>query len=768
MFSAIVKSIVASLFLWLFFPPSNSLAQCNDWEKLIAYDNVYVSDIERDRFGNLYAVGWFNAPNFIIDGVSIPLYGDFSVFILKFNRDFSLQWARSAGNNGLDMAYAIELDNEDKPVIAGYFLSTSIQFDCITLYSASRAELFLVKYNTDGDVLWARGTSGLEDGFWADISITRTNSIVLTSTFVTGSVAFDGKSVHGTGGYDSFVASLTASGEVTWMRSFGGADGLEPDYITGIDTDSDENIVVTGFFESEFMVFDDFKIPRQTVSENFFIAKLTRQGDVLWAKGAQAAVDNSGWDIGVDKDDNIYVVGRFVGGDTKFDQTSLPNAGDSDVFVVQYDPDGSVLQGRSFGGPEFDAAQKLAFDNVGAIVVSGYFYSYSLSFDSYTLTKPEFQSDLFVATLNNTLETECIKQVSGAGEGEVNSLVVDRAGNIWLVANNLLDPNEMNFDGIFTSTRHSMIAAAGDNGAFDPSEPGISFFNIDLGPDVDTCPGEPITLDAGEYCNAVYTWNDGSQDHILIADKPGTFWVSVRWRGTTAQDTITIRTPPRLQVDLGDDVEICEHTNFSFNVTQSGSASYEWSDGVTAPVRAVHEPGLYWVKVQGECEAAYDSVSINVKGMPQLDLGKDLVLCGVNSIIIGKEISGAESYLWQDNSTSPTLVISTSGIYEQTVGNECGKVSDEIRVTFVDRGSVIIPNVVTDDGNLRNDKFILPEVLGQDVSLTIFNRWGNAVFSSDHYENNWPDSHLATGIYYYLLKGDCFQQDFHGSVQLLR
>src|SRR5690606_41066188 len=134
MFSAIVKSIVASLFLWLFFPPSNSHAQCNDWEKLIAYDNVYVSDIERDRFGNLYAVGWFNAPNFIIDGVSIPLYGDFSVFILKFNRDFSLQWARSAGNNGLDMAYAIELDNEDKPVIAGYFLSTSIQFDCITLY----------------------------------------------------------------------------------------------------------------------------------------------------------------------------------------------------------------------------------------------------------------------------------------------------------------------------------------------------------------------------------------------------------------------------------------------------------------------------------------------------------------------------------------------------------------------------------------------------------------------------------------------------------
>lgn len=768
MFSAIVKSIVASLFLSLFFLTSNSLAQCNNWEKLIAYDKVYVSDVERDRFGNLYAVGWFDAPNFVIDGITIPLYGDYSVFIIKFDKDFSLQWARSVGNNSIDLAYAIELDNEDNPVIAGYFFSSSIQFDCITLHNASRSELFLVKYSTDGNVLWARGTSGLEDGFWADISVTNTNSIVLTSTFLTGNVAFGGKTVQGAGGYDSFVASLTASGEVIWMRSFGGAGDLTPDYITAVDTDSDENILVTGYFESEFMVFDNFLIPRQTVSENYFVAKLTKYGDAIWAKGAQAAVDASGSDIGVDEDDNVYVVGRFYGGDTKFDQVSLPNIGDADIFVVQYDPNGSVLQGKSFGGTEFDAAQKLAFDNAGNVVVAGYFYSYSLTFDSYILTKPEFQSDLFVVTLNSTLGTACLKQVSGAGESDLRSLSIDRADNTWLVIANILGHDETNFDGIFSSTQLSMIAAIGDSDSFDPSQPGISDFDINLGNDIETCLGEAITLDAGEYCNAVYIWNDGSQDHFLVTDEPGTFWVRVEWQGKVAQDTIVINILPPPQVNLGDDVEICSNTDVSFDVTQAENATYEWSDGSVSPAYTAHEPGLYWVKVQGECEAVYDSVFINVKEVPQIDLGKDIVLCGETSFSIGKEIPDAESYLWDDNSTSPTLVVNTSGIYKQTVRNKCGETNDEIRVTFVSLDGIIIPNVVTDDGDSKNDKFLLPDVLRRDASLTIFNRWGNAIFRTNHYQNDWPDSHLATGVYYYLLKGNCFQREFHGSIQLLR
>jgi hypothetical protein len=763
-----IKGIVGLLFLHLFFLSPNSHAQCNDWERLIAYDKVYVSDVERDRFGNLYAVGWFDAPNFVIDGISIPLYGDYSVFILKFDKDFSLQWARSAGNNSIDLANAIELDNEGNPVIAGYFFSTSIQFDCITLYNTSRSELFLVKYNSDGDVLWAHGTAGLEDGFWADISITNTNSIVLTSTFVTGNVAFGGKTVQGAGGYDSFVASLTASGDVTWMRSFGGAGGLTPDYITAVDTDSDENIVVTGYFESDFMVFDNFMIPKQTVSENYFVAKLTRHGDALWAKGAQAAVDASGSDIGVDEDDNIHVVGRFYGGDTKFDQVSLPNAGDGDIFVVQYDPHGFVLQGKSFGGPEFDAAQKLAFDNAGNIVVSGYFYSYSLTFDSYTLTKPEFQSDLFVVTLNSTLGAACLKQVSGAGESDLSSLIIDSADNTWLVIANVLGYDETNFDGIFSSTQLSMIAAIGDNDSFDPSQPGISAFDINLGNDIDTCISEAITLDAGEHCKAVYTWNDESHDRFLITDKPGTFWVEVEWQGKIAQDTITIRTPPPLQVDLGDDVEICNNMNVSFDVTQTGDATYEWSDGSVSATHTIGQQGLYWVKVQGECEAVYDSVFIYVKGVPRIDLGKDTVLCGETSFSIGTEIPGAASYLWQDNSTAPTLVVNSSGTYKQTIQSKCGAANDEIIVTFVSLEGIIIPNVVTDDGDSRNDKFLLPDVLRGDASLTIFNRWGDAIFRTDHYQNDWPDSHLATGVYYYLLKGNCFQREFHGSIQLLR
>jgi gliding motility-associated-like protein len=63
------------------------------------------------------------------------------------------------------------------------------------------------------------------------------------------------------------------------------------------------------------------------------------------------------------------------------------------------------------------------------------------------------------------------------------------------------------------------------------------------------------------------------------------------------------------------------------------------------------------------------------------------------------------------------------------------------------------PNVITPNGDGINDIFEI-ENLPENTEVIILNRWGNVVFSSDNYQNNWDGKdtsgkELVDGVYTY-------------------
>jgi gliding motility-associated-like protein len=58
---------------------------------------------------------------------------------------------------------------------------------------------------------------------------------------------------------------------------------------------------------------------------------------------------------------------------------------------------------------------------------------------------------------------------------------------------------------------------------------------------------------------------------------------------------------------------------------------------------------------------------------------------------------------------------------------------------------LILPNVITPNGDGKNDAFVIP-VSGS--SLQVYNRWGKQVFQASDYQNNWGES-IANGTYFY-------------------
>ena len=82
-----------------------------------------------------------------------------------------------------------------------------------------------------------------------------------------------------------------------------------------------------------------------------------------------------------------------------------------------------------------------------------------------------------------------------------------------------------------------------------------------------------------------------------------------------------------------------------------------------------------------------------------------------------------------------------------------------------------IPNVITPNSDGLNDLFEI-ENLPENTELIILNRWGNAVFSSSNYQNNWDGKNtsgkdLVDGVYYYKIKTMAGKVS-HGFIHLTR
>jgi len=98
--------------------------------------------------------------------------------------------------------------------------------------------------------------------------------------------------------------------------------------------------------------------------------------------------------------------------------------------------------------------------------------------------------------------------------------------------------------------------------------------------------------------------------------------------------------------------------------------------------------------------------------------------------------------------------------------------------------NLMIPNVITPNGDSKNDKFEIKEKISDknykeidllevylSNELVIVDRWGKKVFDQTNYKSgDWDGANLSDGVYYYVFKGiGQYGNDiFHGSVTILR
>jgi gliding motility-associated-like protein len=180
----------------------------------------------------------------------------------------------------------------------------------------------------------------------------------------------------------------------------------------------------------------------------------------------------------------------------------------------------------------------------------------------------------------------------------------------------------------------------------------------------------------------------------------------------------------------------------------------------TLPDRTlVKETGRYYatLKTQRGCDSIlYFNVKV-LKSPSLLTTSPDTCL-NAASVIQLRALEGYDTYWWNNIPTDrPFTEVHTPGNYTVRVENKCGSKTDTIVVYASCQNPVYFPNAFTPNGDLLNDILKVPDLNKNKLRrLTIFNRWGQLVFSTTKPGSGWDGTMRGApqpaGVYVYFLE----------------
>lgn len=215
-----------------------------------------------------------------------------------------------------------------------------------------------------------------------------------------------------------------------------------------------------------------------------------------------------------------------------------------------------------------------------------------------------------------------------------------------------------------------------------------------------------------------------------------------------------------LDVDLGEDVSLCDQSSFILEAAPEPSGkTFLWNTGETTSSIHITSPGTFSVTVIEGCQQDADTIQVSfVKSPSSFSLGEDEVLCRLEPRVLKPDLEAEGlSFTWQDGSRAPSFEVTDFGTYWLKAENACGSSVDSISFEKKVLEEFISYNFMSPDNqDALNQVFVLDESL-RGTYLTVFNRWGKPVFESPEYQNNWNGEGLPAGIYFYTVRGECFE-----------
>ncbi len=400
----------------------------------------------KDASGNYYITGYTYSSVINFESLMLGSAGNADIIVAKYSSNGNLLWARIAGGAGEDKGQCITVDNDNNLYVAGYFSSPTITFGGYTLTNGGLRDMFIVKYNSAGNVLWAISSGSAANDAAKGIAADNLGNIYVSGEYINGSITFGATTLPwqgASGTPDIFLTKYNAAGSIVWSKFI---SGTNQDFNGSLTVDGFGNPILGGQTISTDINIGGTIYPLINSGYDNYVmnVKYSPIGVVLWVNLHKCEGPPGGGGfltkVTADRIGNIYCTGYFqshfmlVGPDTLINvYTQYTGEPSVDGFLIKYRSDGSYVWARSlhgsFGVCMHDRGFGLGTDSIGNVYISGDYCSPLLYFDNIQLSNDTSFLRIFIAKYDTTGHAIWAISAGGRGRTYCFDMVTDSAGN---------------------------------------------------------------------------------------------------------------------------------------------------------------------------------------------------------------------------------------------------------------------------------------------------------------------------------------------------
>ena len=337
------------------------------------------------------------------EGESASNYGMNDIVIVKFDSGGAYQWSKRLGGLYNDKGCSISIGTNDNIYVTGIINGNAdLNGDGDNTDGGAESsagyygmdDIFIAKFNSDGNFQWAKRLGGIGNDEGCSIALDSNNNV-----FVTGYVNYfadlngngnctDGGAEDATGyGMDDiFIVEFNSEGECQGSKRLGGASN---DKGYGIIIDSSNNLIITGSVYGDVDLNGDGdknddgeELSTCNGDNDIFIVKFDDiNDDGQWSKRLGGTLEDCGYSIITDSNNNVYVTGCIRGNadlngdgdktDGGAESTFDYNENDKDIFIVKFDLEGNHQWSKRLGGELNDFGYGLSIDSSNNVIITG-------------------------------------------------------------------------------------------------------------------------------------------------------------------------------------------------------------------------------------------------------------------------------------------------------------------------------------------------------------------------------------------------------------
>jgi hypothetical protein len=345
-------------------------------------------------------------------------------------------WAHGEGT-GYVGPQSIARDASGNIYVTGNITDSIMIFGTDTLVNEATdgaANLFVVKYDSLGNVLWAASAGGGADEGTeyveaAGIGVDAAGNVYIIGAYETPYVIFAKDSLASIANQTSFLVKYNTQGTAQWALNIGN----DLNTANGIAVDASGNSYITGNFTSgNFIGGTDTLTALSYV--NGYTIKYDSSGNSIWAAEISGGTVVDNYAVATDAWGNAYVTGSFSGDSAVVaGNIILTNTGSSSVYTVKYNRAGVAAWARNASVSQDIYSTAIGTDGQGNVYIAGTTTADTITVGNYTATTGVSTfNNYFIARYDSSGNAKWIKSSQGYPYAYAQGLSTDVAGNTYL------------------------------------------------------------------------------------------------------------------------------------------------------------------------------------------------------------------------------------------------------------------------------------------------------------------------------------------------